>query len=43
MKKQIFILLKGVLFTLLWTISIAISAQNATLKGTVTDEGGGNG
>jgi len=41
MKRQhVLNLLKGALFTLLWTFSLSILAQNITVQGTVKDENG---
>ena len=36
--KKVFIKWKGVLFTILWVISLGMFAQNITVRGTVTDE-----
>jgi TonB-linked outer membrane protein, SusC/RagA family/TonB-dependent outer membrane receptor, SusC/RagA subfamily, signature region len=39
-KKQKRMSVKGILFTLLWTLSLCVFAQNITVKGTVTDTTG---
>lgn len=36
--KKMFIKWKGLLFTILWVISLGMFAQNITVRGTVTDE-----
>lgn len=41
MKRQhVFNLMKGIMFTFLWTFSLSIYAQNITVKGSVKDEKG---
>lgn len=40
MKKQIFNLMKGILFVFMWTLSLSVFAQSNTVRGTVTDAAG---
>lgn len=40
MKRKNLNLKKGILFTLIWTISVCVFAQNITVRGTVTDGSG---
>lgn len=40
MQKKVLNLVKGILFTAMWAVSLCVSAQNLTIRGTVTDTKG---